>query len=96
MGNTEQGYGGAFDLVAIERYIEQHCHETTLADVDTATSAISMPCSKKLAAQRPEHTAEKQSGHGSSTHTSISAACNRSHKMGDIGAGHSAARIQRE
>ena len=33
MGNTEQGYGGAFDLVAIERYIEQHCHETTLADV---------------------------------------------------------------
>ena len=65
-------------------------------DVDTTTSVISMPCSKKLAAQRPEHTVEKQSGHGSSTHASISAACNQSHKMGDIGAGHSAARSQRE
>lgn len=33
MANTKQGYSGAFDLVAIERYIEQHCHEATLADV---------------------------------------------------------------
>lgn len=33
MENTEQGYSGTFDLVAIERYIEQHCRETTLADV---------------------------------------------------------------
>lgn len=33
MASTGRGYNGAFDLVAIERYIEQHCHETTLADV---------------------------------------------------------------
>lgn len=65
-------------------------------DVDTATSAISMPCSKKLAAQHPVHTVEKQSDRGSSTHTSISAACNRSHKTRDTGVGHDAARIQRE
>lgn len=33
MESTGQGYNGTFDLAAIERYIEQHCHEATLADV---------------------------------------------------------------
>ena len=33
MANIGRGYNGAFDLAAIEHYIEQHCHEATLADV---------------------------------------------------------------
>lgn len=33
MASIGRGYNGAFDLAAIEHYIEQHCHEATLADV---------------------------------------------------------------
>ena len=33
MANTGRGYNGAFALAAIEHYINQHCHEATLADV---------------------------------------------------------------